>query len=212
MNSEQPRPVRTVAPPRPTVQPPAAPSAAGAPSRPPEIPFSRSYWVRPGQLLAGCYPGDLDPDEAASKLSGLLRCGVTHVVNLMEEHEHDFFGRLFADYRPALEHLAAQRGRRVTCLRRGIPDMTVPSPERMRVILDLLDTTIQAGGVVYAHCLAGKGRTGTVMGCYLVRHGLSGKQALARLQDLTLHRADVFWPTPQTTLQREYVLNWSEGQ
>ena len=82
----------------------------------------------------------------------------------------------------------------------------------MCLTLDLLDTTMQAGGVVYVHCLAGKGRTGTVMGCYLVRHGLSGEQALAQLQDLTRHRADAFWPTPQTTLQRDYVLNWREGR
>jgi len=51
-----------------------------------------------------------------------------------------------------------------------------------------------------------------VMGCYLVRHGLSGDQALARLQDLTLHRADVFWPIPQTAFQREFVRNWCKGQ
>jgi len=212
MNSEQRPHARTQGRPRPTAEPPAASKAAGEPRRNPEIPFSRSYWVRPGRLLAGCYPGDIDPDEATSKLGGLLRCGVTHAVNLMEEHEHDFYGRLFADYRPALEQLATHKHRRVTCLRCGIPDMTVPPPERMRVILDLLDATIQAGGVVYVHCLAGKGRTGTVMGCYLVRHGLSGEQALARLQDLTLHRADVFWPTPQTTFQREFVRNWREGE
>jgi hypothetical protein len=160
--------------------------------------------------LAGCYPGDLDPEEAASKLGGLLRCGVTHVVNLMEEPEHDFFGRWFADYRPALEQLAAQQNRRVTCLRRAIPDMMVPPPDEMRATLDFLDATIQSGGVVYLHCLAGKGRTGTVVGCHLVRHGLTGEQALARLHDLTSHRADVFWPTPQTTLQRDFVLHWRE--
>lgn len=211
MNSEPTPPVRTAGHSRPAAEPTATPIAAGIPSRSPEIPFSRAYWVRPGQLLAGCYPGDIDPDEATSRLGGLLRCGVTHVVNLMEEHEHDFFGRLFADYHLALEQLAAQQARPIACLRRAIPDMAVPSPDKMRLTLDFLDATIQAGGVVYVHCLAGKGRTGTVMGCYLVRHGLTGDQALARLQDLTLHRADAFWPTPQTTLQREFVRNWCPG-
>jgi hypothetical protein len=26
-----------------------------------KVPFNRSYWVVPGKLLAGCYPGSEDP-------------------------------------------------------------------------------------------------------------------------------------------------------
>lgn len=177
----------------------------------PELPFSRSYWARPGKLAAGCYPGDIDPDEARAKLSGLLRCGVTHMLNLMEEHEHDLFGRLFVDYTSLMEQLARSHAKRVACLRRPIPDMDVPSPDAMRSTLDLIDATIRSGGVIYMHCLAGKGRTGTVVGCYLVRHGLTGPAALDRLKELTFHRSDVFWPTPQTSAQREFVLGWRPG-
>ena len=37
---------------------------------------------------------------------------------------------------------------------------------------------------IYLHCQAGIGRTGTVVGCYLVRHGLSGRAALSHLNEL----------------------------
>lgn len=176
-----------------------------------ELPFPRSYWAEPGRLLAGCYPGDVDPVQAGIKLAGLIRCGVTHVVNLMEEHERDVLGRRFVDYRPTLEALASRQGHRVVCERRSIRDMNVPWPDVMRTILDTLDASIGAGGVVYVHCLAGRGRTGTVVGCYLVRHGLTGDQAIERLRALTKHNSDMFWPTPQTAEQREFVRNWSQG-
>jgi hypothetical protein len=35
-------------------------------------PYPRSYWVMPGRLLAGYYPGAPDPVEAAGKLQALF--------------------------------------------------------------------------------------------------------------------------------------------
>ena len=64
----------------------------------------------------------------------------------------------------------------------GIPDRTCPSPATMTRILDRIDELLAAGEVVYVHCLAGIGRTGTVVGCWLVRHGTSGDDALATVE------------------------------
>jgi predicted protein tyrosine phosphatase len=179
---------------------------------PSALPFSGSYWARPGELLAGCYPGALGPAEAEAKLAGLLRCDVTHMVNLMTEVESDFCGRRFAEYWPQLRELAAKQHRRVTFTRRPIPDMDVPSVAEMQRILDFIDAAL-GDGVVYVHCLAGKGRTGTVVGCHLARHGLAaGQDALDLLRQLTRHSADYFWPTPQTEAQRDFVRNWRYGQ
>jgi len=47
------------------------------------VPFARSYWVVPGELLAGYYPGDLDTSKMEKKLKGLLRAGIRYVINLM---------------------------------------------------------------------------------------------------------------------------------
>jgi hypothetical protein len=55
----------------------------------PSLPFARSYWVQSDKILAGCYAGSADYEEAAKKLSGLLDCGIRHIINLMEEEEKD---------------------------------------------------------------------------------------------------------------------------
>ena len=57
----------------------------------------------------------------------------------------------------------------------------VQAPALMRSILDAIDAAVSQGRRVYVHCRAGIGRTGTVVGCYLVRHGMSGPQAIAQI-------------------------------
>lgn len=55
--------------------------------------------------------------------------------------------------------------------------MRTPTVDQMRAILDAIDRA--AGSIVYVHCWGGHGRTGTVAGCYLVRHGQDTRQSLA---------------------------------
>ena len=40
----------------------------------------------------------------------------------------------------------------------------------MEQILDAIDRGIARGHAVYVHCWGGKGRTGTVVGCHLIRN------------------------------------------
>ncbi|MCS6244909.1 MAG: hypothetical protein H2172_13785 [Opitutus sp.] len=61
------------------------------------LPFKRSYWVVPGKLLAGCYPGAQTLESAQAKAKGLLAVGVTDIVNLMEVTESNRDGQGFAD-------------------------------------------------------------------------------------------------------------------
>ena len=44
-----------------------------------------------------------------------------------------------------------------------------------------IDEAMSAGKAVYVHCWGGVGRTGTVVGCWLVRHGRTGEQALEQI-------------------------------
>jgi hypothetical protein len=125
------------------------------------LPFDRSYWAVPDRLLAGYYPGDLDPAVAQRKLAGLVRCGVGLVINLMEPDEVNWNGKPFADYRPTLEALARTEGRAIRCERIPIRDADVPTVALMRTILDTIDHANAAGEIVYVHCLGGLGRTGT---------------------------------------------------
>lgn len=51
-------------------------------------PTSSSYWVVPGLLLAGAYPGDPDPAEHDRKVRAIVGAGIRVFVNLMEEGDH----------------------------------------------------------------------------------------------------------------------------
>jgi protein-tyrosine phosphatase len=61
---------------------------------------------------------------------------------------------------------------------------------------------------VYVHCWGGFGRTGTVVGCHLVRHGRSGAAALARLNELRRETPYAAHPSPEREAQRALVRSW----
>lgn len=177
------------------------------------VPFPRSYWVLPGQFLAGCYPGSLDEEEAGQKLKGLLDCGIRHVINLMEPDELDWSGKPFEPYERRIVSLAASMGCRVTMERMPIEDTWVPTEEEMTRILDRIDQSIQDNRPVYVHCWGGRGRTGTVVGCYLARQGLaSGKKALDMVQTLRKNTVDRDRLSPETTQQMNMALSWKKGK
>jgi hypothetical protein len=89
-----------------------------------------------------------------------------------------------------------------------IVDMATPGAGQMERILDDVDEAIAAGGLTYVHCWGGIGRTGTVIGCWLVRHGLDEGDAIARIAELRRLALDSAMPSPQTTAQRELVRGW----
>ena len=171
-----------------------------------ERPIERCYWVEPGCLLAGVYPGAKDPQEARTKVRKLLEAGVSFFVDLTEEGE-------LVPYEPILREEAEAMGKVVEYHRMPIRDLTAPTPEVMAHILDTIDAALEDGHVVYVHCWGGKGRTGTVVGCYLVRHGMAGEEALETIRRLRSNMPlakDRDKPSPETPEQRALVLNWSE--
>lgn len=176
------------------------------------VPIPDAYWVRSGhlagrQLLAGAYPGSRDPGQAREKLTRIVEAGVTLFLDLTEEGEYGM-----APYARMLEEVAGALGREVAYRRMPIEDMAVPEREEMARILDTLDRALAEGRVVYLHCYAGIGRTGTVVGCHLVRHGLSGAEALREIQRLRQGVPDGWVTSPETRVQREMVWSWPVGQ
>lgn len=105
-------------------------------------PFPRSYWVVPGKVCAGAYPGDPDEKAMEGKLKGLIDCGIRHVVNLMEPTELDHDGRPFEDYREMLKVLGMRTGARMTVSSFPIRDVSVPSRGLMKSILDDIDHSL----------------------------------------------------------------------
>lgn len=168
------------------------------------VPLPNSYWVRPGQLLAGEYPGAMSRSEATERVQKLVHAGVNSFIDLTEEGE-------LPAYEPLLPDLSEQRirYRRMPILDHGLPD----SPADMVQILDLIDSELAAGRCIYIHCRAGIGRTGTTVGCHLIRSGLASEVALDRLQDLWQQCGrSRRWPTiPETDEQVQFVRLWRES-
>jgi protein tyrosine phosphatase len=177
-----------------------------------KTPFERSYWVVPGKLLAGYYPGDLDKGLMAYKLKGLLSSGISTVINLMEPHEIDFYGNRFDKYETHLTSFAQTQSLPVECLRFPIRDMGIPSEELMKQILDTIDQANSLNKSVYVHCLGGVGRTGTVVGCYLIRHGLADSKNVLKVIASLMEKGRVFrYRSPQTFEQEAFVFNWGKN-
>lgn len=173
-----------------------------------ELPFPQSYWVVPGKLLAGEYPGDLQAHLANQRISALFDCGIRHVINLMEAGEVNSQGLPFTPYIEQMRSYAAERGEQVGWARYAIRDGGIPTREMMRQILEAIDEAIAAGRPVYVHCWGGKGRTGTVVGCYLIHQRIvSPKTAL---ETITRLRENVrpFEISPETEEQRAFVRSW----
>jgi protein tyrosine phosphatase len=173
------------------------------------VPFDRCYWVIPGQLLAGCYPGDKHAIGAEMKLTGLIHCGIRHVISLMESDERDHSGQSFTSYEDQMESLAKKIKVTVTFDQIPIKDLSIPTERQMIRILNQIDICIKYGKPIYVHCWGGRGRTGTVVGCYLARHGIAvGKDALIKINELRRNIIDEDMPSPETKDQIKMVVDW----
>jgi protein-tyrosine phosphatase len=91
-------------------------------------------------------------------------------------------------------------------VRMPVRDFSVPSRDTLVAILDAIDAELGAGGVVYVHCWAGCGRTGVVVGSWLVRHGAEPQAALSRIAETRGIGC------PQTLEQRLTILGWKPGE
>ena len=174
----------------------------------PDHPIPNSYWVVPDRLAAGEYPGHWQPDNAAAKVGTLLDAGIDHFIDLTQDGEY----RLLP-YSDIVKEQARRRGLTVECERHSICDESVPrSREEMAAILEAIDSALDNGRTVYVHCFGGIGRTGTVVGCWLVRHGYTGDDALDRVGELFegMEKAPDRSGSPETPEQEDYVRDWIE--
>ncbi len=172
----------------------------------PPHPIDDSYWVIPDRLIAGAYPYvRYNEDQTRQKLYKLLVAGITSFLDLTYEGE-------LPPYEKLLNEQAGWVDKKVNYKRISIQDMGLPTSEQMKSTLDVIDAEIGLERVVYVHCHAGIGRTGTVVGCYLVRHGMQGAEALNSIARLRAGSSNGWTRSPETDEQVEFVLNWLAGQ
>lgn len=173
-------------------------------------PTSRSYWVVEGRLAAGAYPGKKGrgPLEFVPEvIEQLLGVGIDRYVNLTQDYpggtdEHLDRYDVYVDAVADIDRFP-------------IPDLDVPDEGEMVRILDHLDAQLAAGHNAYVHCWGGVGRTGTVVGCWLIRHGYATTSEVMeiigelRLGDLGIGKTRI---SPETPGQWSFLASWEAGQ
>lgn len=121
-------------------------------------------WVIPGRLAGTPMPGvvhDINYDLAALK-----NVGITCLITLTE-------GDLPQD-------ALARHGLKNVHL--PIRDREPPTVPQITMLLMRVESLLRKGEVLAAHCLAGIGRTGTILAAWLVREGLTAEEALRRVR------------------------------
>lgn len=170
-------------------------------------PIQDSYWVIPGKLLAGEYPGGGRENATRARLRWLLEQHVTVFLDLTEGEAEGL-----APYSDWLTIEAQTRGQPAAHVSFPIPDMTIPDKANMVLILDGLDLILRSGRTAYVHCYAGVGRTGVAIGCFLVRHGFTPQEALAQIAVWRQELPGGWRQSPETDEQTEFVMNWRKDQ
>jgi hypothetical protein len=168
----------------------------------PPKPDPNTYWVVPGKLLAGEYPGAFDSEEARGKLRRFLDAGVRHFVDLTEAGE----------LKPYAELLAEEAGSIATSYERiPIRDVSVPK-EALTVarVISAIDREIAEGGITFVHCWGGVGRTGLAVACWLQERGKPPDEALADLADKwrACAKSERKPSSPETHEQVRWVKEW----
>jgi hypothetical protein len=163
----------------------------------PDRPLPNTYWVIPGRLLAGEYPGGIDDAQALPRLARLREAGIDSFIDLTEDGEL-----------PPYRHLLPKN---TDYLRSAIVDVSVPNNvAQTQALVSAIQGALILERSVYVHCRAGIGRTGLVIGCFLAEEEANGKTALKILNRLWRQsERSANWPTvPQTAEQADYVRRW----
>lgn len=170
------------------------------------LPFERTWWIEPGKIIGGRYPGTPQPKESRQMREKLVTFGVRVFVNLQEPDETGGNGQTFPDYEAELQELAREHSAEVTCFRFPIQDNNIPTAAVMGHIQQVLHDAVAEGKLAYVHCWGGHGRTGTVAGCWMVENGLSAHEALKLITERRKHDPHLAKnSSPQMEVQRKLV-------
>ena len=168
------------------------------------VPFPKCWWVT-DHLLAGpvFFGGSLA--ALLDHMHALEAAGIRTIVSLVGVHQ-------FYPDEDQGDAIAWEIVPRFSWHGFALPDGAAPDNDTMRLILSWIDVGLRGGDKVYVHCLSGRGRTGTIIGCWLARHGVAqGQGVVTRLTELR-EAAGLPIPCPETDAQRALIMRWRKGQ
>lgn len=138
----------------------------------------------------------------AQDVRALAAPGVTHILDLREEHEWAGRGRFGLDALETIERLNLRR------LHLPVPDTHPPMPADLDAACAFLQEALSDPSArAYVHCRAGWGRTATVLAAFLARmQGRPYGDVLAELQAQVRRDHDILLcPQPR---QSEAARRW----
>lgn len=180
-----------------------------------------SYWVVPKEILAGPFPGSDEDFAAKLRIRTLFDAGIRAFINLQEDGEMAKSDRNYNEnywdvFRLFLRNNQETEITGGAVRRFSIPDKTAPTIERMKSILNEIDMLRLNGIPLYIHCWGGVGRTATVVGCWLMRHGLAERgnviDEIFRLRQNCVDSVALAYKSPETDAQERFILSWKFGE
>ena len=103
----------------------------------------------------------------------------------------------------SIEKRAAEFAERYKAVQKQLGRVIVGHDDIVHGVL----TCLFVGG----HCLGGIGRTGTVVGCYLLRHGLATRtNVFDIIEKLRINDPTSYIRSPESEAQQHFVQNWRE--
>jgi protein tyrosine phosphatase len=148
------------------------------------VPVPRTWWIDPGKVLGGASPVAPDTEQTKLTILRLIQAGIKVVINLQEEGENTHNGDHLPEYCSILQEIASKNSTEIDVFRFPVPDGETPSIEQMVSIIDKINAALRENKMVFVHCLAGYGRTGTVAWSWLIDKGMSSSEAMVAIKKI----------------------------
>ena len=156
------------------------------------------WWIDPGKVIGGPTLSWAPEKD----IHTLFQFGVNAILNLQEKSSSPSY----------LLHLATwekKSGHKIAFLNIAILDGYIPTPTQAQQATTFIRTSLEKSkGFVYIHCAAGRGRTGTIGGCWLREQGIISDVILDLLQKRRSEDTSDTLEVPENSLQRKFVVDW----